>query len=206
MKLREVFDIINKENGLSVNQSILAESMGITRQTVSNRIKNSSEVTVSEIQKIEKFFNIKLDIPSFVQPKDTIAADYYPNVFVSCGLGTVNFSDEKYQIFLPKEFLKEKSVDSVYSVITAKGDSMIPSIYPSDKLIVLHNDFAQIEDNKIYVFCYKNELFVKRLSKNIDEVVVKSDNHEYNTKIIESNDVEYLNIIGKVVGVIRNEF
>ena len=205
MKLREVFEIINSKSGLSVNQSVLAESLGITRQTVSNRIKNGSEVTVSEIQKIEKFFNIKLDIPSFVKSNDTITADYYPNVFASCGMGTVTFSDEKYPIFLPKELLKEKSNDAVYSVIIAKGDSMVPSVYPNDKLIVQHNNFAQIEDNKIYVFCYKNEFFVKRLSKNIDEVVVKSDNHEYNTKIISSSDLDYLSIIGKVVGIIRNE-
>ena len=34
----------------------------------------------------------------------------------------------------------------------------------------------KIIDNKIYVFCYKNEFFVKRLAKNVDELIVKSDN------------------------------
>ena len=206
MKLGEVLEIITKQNGMSVNQTVLAESLGITRQTVSNRIKSGSEVTVSEIQKIEKFFNIKLDIPSYVQPQNTFFANYYPDVFVSCGLGTVSFSEEKYPILLPKEIISEYSSDCTYSLINAKGDSMAPSIYPNDKLIIRHSDFEQIEDNKIYVFCYKNELFVKRLSKNIDEVIVKSDNPEYSTKIISSKDLQNLMIIGKVSGIIRSGF
>ena len=206
MKLGEVFEIITKQNGMAINQTILAESLGITRQTVSNRIKNRSEVTVSEIQKIEKFFNIKLDIPSYVQPQNTFFINYYPDVFVSCGMGTVFFSEEKYQILLPKEIISEYSSACTYSLINAKGDSMAPSIYPNDKLIIRHSDYEQIEDNKIYVFCYKNELFVKRLSKNIDEVIVKSDNPEYSTKIIPSEDLQNLLVIGKVSGIIRSGF
>ena len=206
MKLREVFEIITKQNGILINQTVLAESLGITRQTVSNRIKNESEVTVSEIQKIENFFNIKLDIPSYVQPKNTFYADYYPDVFVSCGFGSLSFSEEKYPILIPKEIISEYSPECTYSLINAKGDSMVPSIYPHDKLIIKHSEFEQIEDNKIYVFCYKNELFVKRLSKNIDEVIVKSDNPEYSTKIISSKDLQNLVIIGKVTGIIRSGF
>ena len=45
MKLDELISIISLYSGKSINQSMLAESLGITRQTVSNRIKNDSEVT-----------------------------------------------------------------------------------------------------------------------------------------------------------------
>ena len=59
MKLDELIKQISDKTGNIINQSALAESLGITRQTVSNRIKNESEVTVSELNRIEEYFKIK---------------------------------------------------------------------------------------------------------------------------------------------------
>ena len=80
---------------------------------------------------------------------------------------------------------------------------MSPFINNDDKLIIEHSDGEQIIDNKVYVFCYKDEFFVKRLSKNVDEVIVKSDNPIYSSRIIASKDLGELNIIGMVVGMLR---
>ena len=55
MKLEELLVILSKKTESNVNQSLLAESLGITRQTISNRIKNSSQVTVSELKKLKIF-------------------------------------------------------------------------------------------------------------------------------------------------------
>ena len=54
MLLDELLKLISEKIGNEIRQSLLAEALGITRQTVSNRIKNESEVTVSELNKIEK--------------------------------------------------------------------------------------------------------------------------------------------------------
>ena len=81
---------------------------------------------------------------------------------------------------------------------------MSPTIDNGDKLIVEHWTGSQIQDNKIYVFCFNNEFFVKRLSKNLDEVIIKSDNPEYRIRTISVDNVNEMSLIGKIVGVIKS--
>ena len=83
--------------------------------------------------------------------------------------------------------------EKVFEKLTANGD----------KLIVEHWSGNQIQDNKIYVFCFNNEFFVKRLCKNLDEIIIKSENPEYRTKTIGGATINELVPIGKIVGVIK---
>ena len=94
------------------------------------------------------------------------------------------------------------SKHKLYSMINATGNSMAPTIDNGDKLIVEHWNGEQIQDNKVYVFCYNNEFFVKRLSKNIDEIIIKSDNPEYRARTISSKSNDLI-LIGKIVSVIK---
>lgn len=201
MKLDELISIMNR-SGLAINQSLLAESLGITRQTISNRIKNESEVTVSELRKVEEFFNISLQskIENF---EDIVYIDYYTDVFASCGDGSIVFSSEKTKLPIPISMISGYSRNKLYSMINASGNSMSPTIDNGDKLIVEHWNGNQIQDNKIYVFCYNNEFFVKRLSKNLDEIIIKSDNPEYRIRTISGKSVSDLILIGKIIATIK---
>ena len=203
MKLDELLTILSKKTESYVNQSLLAESLGITRQTVSNRIKNESQVTVSELRKIEDFFGISLFDNKEENSKNIINIDYYNDVFASCGNGNIIFSEEKIKLSIPTLFIDNFSKQKSYSMINASGNSMAPTINNGDKLIVEHWNGAQIQDNKIYVFCFNNEFFVKRLSKNLDEIIIKSDNPEYRIRTINGSTIEDLTLIGKIVGVIK---
>jgi phage repressor protein C with HTH and peptisase S24 domain len=136
-----------------------------------------------------------------------ISLDYYPQIFGSCGSGVFALSEEKQKLNVPKSaFMFNYSENKIYSVINAWGDSMNPFICNKDKLIVEHLNGEQIKDNHIYVFCYNNEIFVKRLIKNIDEVIIKSDNPDpiYRPRIIEGKKLNDLYIIGEIVGLMRN--
>ena len=203
MKLEDLLTILSHKTGNYVNQSLLAESLGITRQTVSNRIKNDSQVTVSEIKRIEDFFDIKIFQENSNISEDLTFIDYYADVFASCGDGNIVFSDEKIKIPVSTMLINGFSKQKNYSIINASGNSMAPTIDNGDKLIVEHWNGSQIQDNKIYVFCFNNDFFVKRLSKNLDEIIIKSDNPEYRMRTINSDTKNELILIGKIVGIIK---
>ena len=53
-------------------------------------------------------------------------------------------------------------------------------------------------------FEYNNEIFIKRLTKNIDQIVIKSDNELYPTRILQKNEFKKFSIIGQIIGLIRD--
>jgi phage repressor protein C with HTH and peptisase S24 domain len=165
---------------------------------------NLSEKVYNLIQ--EKYNYLTDDKQADAQPK--IKAEYYPDVLGSCGGGAFELSQEHYTVELPVDcFFKEISKNKTYSVINAYGDSMLETIKDGDKLIIEHTETEPIQDNKIYVFCYDNQIYVKRLINNIDELVVVSDNPDktiYKTKYISKADRDNLYLIGQVVGLARN--
>lgn len=203
MLLEELLTIISQKTRNYTNQSMLAEALGITRQTVSNRIKNESQVTVSEIKKIEEFFNINFFAEEQSSETEVTNINYYTDVFASCGNGNIVFSEEKINIPISTLLIEGFSRKKTYSMINASGNSMSPTIDNGDKLLVEHWNGEQIQDNRIYVFCFNNEFFVKRLSKNLDEIIIKSDNPDYRVRTINGTTAEELILIGKIVGVIK---
>ena len=204
MRLDELLVMISNKTGNCITQTMLADSLGITRQTISNRIKNESQVTVTELEKIEKYFNISLFTKNDYLYKNLINIDYYQDVFASCGNGNIVFSEDKIKLPIPSLLIEGFSKQKFYSMINASGNSMSPTIENGDKLIVEHWNGNQIQDNKIYVFCFNNEFFVKRLSKNLDEIIIKSDTPEYRIRTISETTAEELTVVGKIVGVIKS--
>lgn len=203
MNINALFEYL-ESIGLEFNQTSIANVVGITRAGISHKVKNNSEIAEDDIRKIESHYAI--DIPR--ELGSDIELDYYPDVFGSCGGGAFVLSETRERISVPRKSFLTRVMPNVsnfkkYSVINAIGDSMQPYIYENDKLIVEHFDGGQIKDNKIYVFCYDNEIFVKRLVKNITQVVIKSDNTLYDPIKIDGKDPSFM-IIGEIVGMLRD--
>ncbi len=141
-----------------------------------------------------------------VQDNDMISAYFYPDVFGICQNGVFIPSQNRISVKIPKNyFFQIINPDKQYSIIYANGDSMLPNIHNFDRLIVEHmTENEQIKDNHVYVFCYKNKIFTKRLIYNIDEIIIISDNSDpiYKTKTIQKcNDIS---ILGQIVGIARD--
>lgn len=185
-----------------LSQEEMGQILGVTKQQV-GRIESGKSILTNEN------YNILLNHfgKTALTEEETVTLDFYPEVFGSCGGGAFVLSEEKEQINVPvKCFNFPFSKVKKYSVINAVGDSMQPFIYDKDKLIVEHYAGEQIKDNRVYVFCYCNEIFIKRLSKNINEIIIKSDNPDpiYRARIIEKEDMNNIIIIGEIVGLMRD--
>ncbi|MGN0013906.1 MAG: helix-turn-helix transcriptional regulator [Candidatus Gastranaerophilaceae bacterium] len=189
-----------------VTQAEIAQALQLDKSSVSLRIKRDTFLTNVHKQKIEDYFEIKIDdeAMSYDNNNSWITVKYYTDVIASCGLGILEQSQNFERIKISKHLINNYDNNKEYSVITAKGNSMSGAIEDGDKILVESYNNEQIIDNQIYVFCYLEEFFIKRLYKNIDQIIIKSDNTEFPNRYIEGNDINNIRIIGRVVALIRN--
>ena len=205
MQYSPLIQAIKKEIGFEPKQSDLCKILDIGRGTMSNRAKNDSKFSDDEIKKIEEFYVIKLDRDV---SNISVELEYYPDVFGSCGNGCMVFSEAKEKLAVTKDIITNYSASNQYSIIVARGRSNEPTIMNEDKLVVEHVKDNAIIDNQLYVFSYEGQIYVKRLIKNIDELVIISDNPDkevYRTQYVTKNNINNVNIIGKIVGLIRDK-
>jgi|TARA_R110001583_G_scaffold4770_2_gene27096 phage repressor protein C with HTH and peptisase S24 domain len=84
--------------------------------------------------------------------------------------------------------------------IYARGDSMEPTIFSGDSLVIDKTKDTVTSDGGVYVINYDGELFVKRVQKQLDGLVaITSDNKNYRDMTIPTQDLSKLKIIGRVV-------
>lgn len=209
-----------------VTQADIAKALNVSRGNITHRAKSSSELKISEARKVIEFLGLaqphevlnailkangqyleeakETSMPESIND-DCINVDYYPDVFGSCGAGAFVYSECKELMQVPKKLIKSYSGFKKYSVINATGDSMSPYILDKDMLVVEHYNGEQISDNKIYVFRFYDNIFIKRLVLNLDQIVVKSDNMEYQARFIERAEADNFQIIGRIVAILRHE-
>ncbi len=187
------------------SQAELCNICRTKQSTMSNRANRDSDIPSDEIVMINDYYGINLYAEEVSSNNNSVTLDYYPDIFGSCGNGVFELSQEKEQIIVPKKAFFEKfSPVKQYSVINAKGNSMMPLFYDNDKLIVEHWNGEQIIDNKPYIFCYKDEIFIKRLAKNVDQLMIISENKDYDIRKLTGNQLKDVNIIGQIVGLMRD--
>lgn len=180
------------------SQSEIGKILDLRQTAISGRANRDSNFSDDEIKKIEQYYHIVIE-------DDNLTIDYYPDVFGSCGNGVFQFSTKREQITVPKSALfKNFAPGKQYFVINAMGNSMEPVFYDKDKLIVENYDGEQIIDNKPYLFCYKDEIFIKRLAKNVDQLMIISESKDYDTRKLSGEQLKDVNIIGLVVGLMRD--
>ncbi|MCX8602637.1 MULTISPECIES: S24 family peptidase [unclassified Gilliamella] len=82
-------------------------------------------------------------------------------------------------------------------VITAKGDSMTPTI-KSGANIFVDTKINYFDGDGVYVFVFDNEIYIKRIQVTGTEVIVISDNLVYEKWRLDKNLLGNFHIQGKV--------
>lgn len=204
MKHSELLRVLQNLIGFEPKQTELGKVLEVGYSTIGNRASRDSSYSIEELMKIEKSYGLPIGCLSGIQSNENcVDLDYFSDVWASCGTGAVVFEEASEKLSVPTSLIQNYSKTNRYSVINSRGDSMTPFIQDRDKLIVEHWNGGQIIDNCIYVFRYANELFVKRLVKNITQIVIKSDNPLYEPIKITDKDQDF-ELIGQIVGLMRD--
>ena len=198
MKFETLFEDLEKKVKIKPSVKNIADILGIETKALYARSKRGTEFKESEVKKIEEFYAISLTNST---SGNCVTLDYYPNVFGSCGCGCMVFDESKEKISVAKDMIMNYSPNKVYGVMSAVGCSMSPKIEDGDKLVVEKWNGEQIKDNRVYLFRYNDELFIKRLVKNIDQIICISENPRFEDRII--TDLKNFCLVGEIVGLWR---
>lgn len=82
-------------------------------------------------------------------------------------------------------------------VITARGDSMTPTI-KSGANIFVDTKINYFDGDGVYVFVFDNEIYIKRIQVTGTEVIIISDNSVYEKWRLDKSLLENFHIQGKV--------
>lgn len=125
------------------------------------------------------------------------------HVAVSTGHGKISPNEQvSRHLAFRRKWLKFRGLkaDSL-AVVFASGDSMEPTIHSNNTLLVNTAD-TKLTDGSIFVLRFGDELYGKRLQKRFDgDILLISDNKEYEDQIVKANELDKLQIIGKVVWI-----
>ena len=199
-----------KRKELKLSQEELARIIGVDQKTISHWENGVNEPQLNKLRIFCDNFQVPISYftnePNYTNP-NTIKIDFYSDVYASCGPGGLIASENKETIDVPVTLMPMKlKKDKTYSIIRTRGNSMNPEIQDGDMVLIEHYSGEQIIDNAIYLFTYENEVFIKRLSKNINEIIITSDNKDYPQIILKKDEINRLSIIGKVFGFARKYF
>ena len=169
------------------SQAELSKILNVSRANISAKANRNSNIDDKDLALIEQFYNI-----SFSQ--QNVVNNNLVNVSplkASCGNG----------ITIDTSLIEQYDINAQYALVVAKGTSMTPTINNEDICVIRKYDGNFIDG--IYCFSIGDDMFIKRLSKNINQIVCTSDNPEFDKIVLKGDELDTIQILGKIVTVIR---
>lgn len=123
------------------------------------------------------------------------------DVRASAGSGAVAIHEDTVELLaFQNNWLKSRHIKPESArVLTAKGDSMEPTIRDGDILLV-DTSINSVRDNAIYIVVYNGNVLVKRVNLKRDgSLVLISDNDRHAAETVPLDEVPDLHIAGRVM-------
>lgn len=168
-------------------------------------LRDSGAVTSSDIAELVNYIKNRngsaiVDVTEFNEEYALIPGYH---ISVSAGHGALNNEHEvKRQLAFRTKWLRYRKLNPKdLAVVFAKGDSMEPTINSGNTILVNLVD-KKLTEGSIYVLRLGEDLYAKRLQQRFDgSIELISDNKEYSTQLVKPDELEQLEIIGKVVWI-----
>ena len=129
------------------------------------------------------------------------------NAEATCGAGTINdhYIEVVDYVTVAAAWAREKLGGNLnkIQVITARGDSMEPTIENGDVMFV-DTAVEAFEGDGLYLLWYIDGLKAKRLQSTVGGgLMIISDNSSYQTETVRGEDLNAVRIIGRIRGAWR---
>ncbi|MDI3325608.1 helix-turn-helix transcriptional regulator [Pontibacterium granulatum] len=125
------------------------------------------------------------------------------NIQVAAGAGAFPENEEpSRKLAFRHKWLKYRNLKEADLVLVfAKGDSMEPTISDNNTLLI-DTSKQDLTDGNIYVIRVNSHLVVKRVQTLLNrDIMLLSDNKEYHPETIKPDQLQDLQVIGKVVWI-----
>jgi phage repressor protein C with HTH and peptisase S24 domain len=189
----------------------LADAAGISESQLYRCIKGASATTVEPLVAMAKAANVSIEWA--VSGEGLMHADQYDTLSVNDSkLKSIPCYTASHQhcqtrtaspeFALPSHWVKQRGLnDQSLVILTARGDSMNPTI-PDGSLVLIDTQNRSLLDGRLYALREENFEMIKRIQRVPGQGVwLLSDNKHYNDVLLEQNDMNQLEIIGRVVWI-----
>lgn len=125
------------------------------------------------------------------------------NAQASARHGSLISQDQIVDCFALSEYFMRHIVDHPpkdVTVIQVRDDSMQPTLYGGDAVLVLIREDQTLENGQLYVIELGGGLVVKRVQLSVaGGVILLSDNPRYAAERVARNELLHLRVIGRVL-------
>ena len=193
------------ENQHIKSSSMMAQALGVHRQSLNRIITGDSDVTVQLLEKFVELFHVN---PSYLLTGEGEKFVDQSQVFEAAKIAFVprlayagyseQFQDPAFLNQLTYFSLPDQKFrEGAFRCFEIAGDSMKPTFNAGDKVVCSHVFdiyFEQLlKDGKVYVIVTETDIFLKRILNKIKShkaIVLLSDNEDYKPTELPIHEVK----------------
>ncbi len=196
-----------------LSQAELARKAGLSQATISD-IERGRNQSTTEVKTLAKALGVTTDYlltgkESEYEPETATEEHFafipFYDAHGSCGDGYANGDHAviKSELAFKRSWLKDEGLqEKDLAIITAKGDSMSPTINDGS-ILLINTNYKRVESGRVYAIAVDDQVRVKRLFLGLSgDCRIVSDNPNktlYPDETISPEILDKLHIIGRVV-------
>ncbi len=181
-----------------------ADVSGVAATTLRDYVTGRSFPTLDRLTAIADASGQSLEwLATGEIPDNRMISVYQYDLMVSAGDGSyIDHENPVAKFEFSEDWLRSQSLfNKVLSIVPVNGDSMEPTLYDGDLIIVRHNEF----DDGICVIRINGRLMVKRIQHDFIDgsYEISSDNPHYKSRTITKDFDGDFSVVGQVVRVLQ---